>query len=147
MIDEDGTQLGVLSTNEARWKARDAGLDLVEVAPQARPPVCRIMDYGKYKYERSKNPQKAHKVKLKEIRLRPGTGDHDIEFKVKQAKQFLLHKDKVQLSMQFKGRENAHIEDGRKVLEWVVGELMDVGKIESKLSHQGRRIICTIAPK
>lgn len=147
MIDEDGTQLGVLSTNEARWKARDAGLDLVEVAPQARPPVCRIMDYGKYKYERSKNPQKAHKVKLKEIRLRPGTGDHDIEFKVKQAKQFLLHKDKVQLSMQFKGRENAHIEDGRKVLERVVGELMDVGKIESKLSHQGRRIICTIAPK
>ena len=105
------------------------------------------MDYGKYKYERSKNPQKAHKVKLKEIRLRPGTGDHDIEFKVKQAKQFLLHKDKVQLSMQFKGRENAHIEDGRKVLERVVGELMDVGKIESKLSHQGRRIICTIAPK
>jgi translation initiation factor IF-3 len=147
VIDEDGTQLGVLSTNEARWKARDAGLDLVEVAPQARPPVCRIMDYGKYKYERSKNPQKAHKVKLKEIRLRPGTGDHDIEFKVKQAKQFLLHKDKVQLSMQFKGRENAHIEDGRKVLERVVGELMDVGKIESKLSHQGRRIICTIAPK
>lgn len=147
MIDEDGTQLGVLSANKARWIAREAGLDLVEVAPEARPPVCRIMDYGKYKYERSKNPQKVHKVKLKEIRLRPGTGDHDIEFKVKQAKQFLLHKNKVQLSMQFKGRENAHIDDGRKVLERVIEELMDVGKIESKLSHQGRRILCTISPK
>ena len=147
MIDEDGTQLGVLSTNEARWKARESGLDLVEVAPQARPPVCRIMDYGKYKYERSKNPQKVHKVKLKEIRLRPGTGEHDIEFKVKQAKQFLLHKDKVQFSMQFKGRENAHMNDGRKVMERVIEELMDVGKIESKPSHRGRRIICTISPK
>jgi translation initiation factor IF-3 len=147
VIDEDGTQLGVLSTNEARWKAREAGLDLVEVAPQARPPVCRIMDYGKYKYERSKNPQKVHKVKLKEIRLRPGTGEHDIEFKVKQAKQFLLHKDKVQLSMQFKGRENAHMDDGKKVMEQVVEKLMDVGKIELKPSNQGRRIICTIAPK
>jgi translation initiation factor IF-3 len=147
VIDEDGTQLGVLSANKARWIAREAGLDLVEVAPEARPPVCRIMDYGKYKYERSKNPQKVHKVKLKEIRLRPGTGDHDIEFKVKQAKQFLLHKNKVQLSMQFKGRENAHIDDGRKVLERVIEELMDVGKIESKLSHQGRRILCTISPK
>jgi len=147
VIAEDGTQLGVLSTNEARWKAREAGLDLVEVAPEARPPVCRIMDYGKYKYERSKKPQKTHKAKLKEIRLRPRTGEHDIEFKVKQAKQFLLRKDKVQLSMQFKGRENAHLDDGRKVMERVVEELMDVGKIESKPSHQGRRILCTIAPK
>ena len=105
------------------------------------------MDYGKYKYDRSKKPQKTRKSKLKEIRLRPRIGVHDIEFKVKQAKQFLLHKDKVQLSMQFKGRENAHIDDGKKVMEQVVKELMDVGKIELKPSHQGRRIICTIAPK
>jgi translation initiation factor IF-3 len=147
VIDEDGTQLGVLSTNEARWKAREAGLDLVEVAPQARPPVCRIMDYGKYKYDRSKKPPKTHKTKLKEIRLRPRTGVHDIEFKVNQAKKFLLHKDKVQLSMQFKGRENAHMDTGQKVMDQVIEKLMDVGKIESKPSHRGRRIICTIAPK
>ena len=90
MIAEDGSQLGIISTNEARWKARESGLDLVEVAPEARPPVCRIMDYGKYKYDRSKKPPKTHKTKLKEIRLRPRTGVHDIEFKVNQAKKLLM---------------------------------------------------------
>lgn len=107
------------------------------------------MDYGKFKYQRSKKQHKghSHQTKTKELRLRPKTGQHDIDFKVKQAKHFLEHKDKVQISVVFRGREIAHVEEGRRVMQGVVQELLEVGKIESPPQQQGRRIICTVAPK
>ncbi|MFP6574963.1 MAG: translation initiation factor IF-3 [Pirellulaceae bacterium] len=148
VIADDGTQLGILETEEALEKARALDLDLVEVAPAEKPPVCRIMDYGKYKYDRKKkSTQSTHNVKLKEIRLRPKTDTHDINFKMKRAKQFLEHKDKVQVSVIFKGREMAHLQEGHKVMERAIEELMEVGKIESAPTQLGRRIVCTIAPK
>lgn len=148
VISNDGQQLGILPTSEALARARELELDLVEVAPNERPPVCRIMDYGKFKYEKKKKShQHVHQTKIKEIRLRPKTGDHDIEFKVKQAIGFLQHKDKVQVSVVFKGRENAHIEEGKKVLDGVIQELLEFGKLEGTPSKQGNRMMCTIAPK
>jgi translation initiation factor IF-3 len=132
-VDQNGQMLGVIPTIEALQLARDAGLDLVEVSPNERPPVCRIMDFGKFKYEQKKKHAantKTHQTQLKEIRLRPKTGEHDIEFKVKQARTFLEHKDKVKVNVQFKGRENAHHEKGREVLEQFVSSLEDVAKVE-----------------
>ncbi len=138
-----------MPTKDALTKAREAGLDLVEVAPDAKPPVCRIMDYGKFRYERSKKSHKnrAHQTRLKEIRLRPKTGQHDIDFKVKQAIGFLEHRDKVQVTVMFRGREMAHIEEGRKVMQGIIERLREHGKIESEPSQQARKMICTIAPK
>ena len=149
VIGPDGQQLGVLPTQEALEKARDEGLDLVEVAPNERPPVCRIMDYGKYKYEKKKkkSQQGSHQTKTKEIRLRPKTGQHDIDFKVKKAIGFLQHKDKVLVSVMFRGREMAHIEEGRRVMDQVLEQLLEHGKIESPPSQQGKRMFCTVAPK
>ena len=148
VIGADGAQLGIMPTEEAMAKARMSNLDLVEVAPNERPPVCRIMDYGKYKYEKKKkSSQNTHHTKTKEIRLRPKTGEHDIGFKVKQAKNFLQHKDKVQVSVMFRGREMAHVEEGRRVMESVIEELAEFGKVETPPQQQGRRMICTITPK
>lgn len=148
VIAADGQQLGILTTAEAIARAREQELDLVEVAPNERPPVCRIMDYGKFKYEKKKKAHHhVHQTKTKEIRLRPKTGDHDIDFKVKQAVTFLQHRDKVQVSVVFRGRENAHIEEGKKVMDGVVEELLQHGKVESPPNKQGNRIICVIAPK
>ena len=148
VISAEGHQLGIISTDEALAKAREAELDLVEVAPTERPPVCRIMDFGKYKYEKKKKShQTTHHTKIKEIRLRPKTGDHDIEFKIKQAKGFLEHKDKVVVSVVFRGRELAHIDEGKKVMDRVVTELLEVGKLESPPMNQGKRMICTLMPK
>jgi translation initiation factor IF-3 len=148
VISETGEQLGILQTAEALTRARDADLDLVEVAPNEKPPVCRIMDYGKYKYEKKKRTaQNAHHIKTKEIRLRPKTGEHDIDFKVKRAKKFLEHKDKVQVTVVFRGREMAHIEEGRRVMQEVIEELLEVGKVESPPQQHARRMMCTIAPK
>ncbi|GAB5407017.1 MAG: translation initiation factor IF-3 [Aureliella sp.] len=150
VISEDGEQLGVLDTEAALTRARDAGLDLVEVAPNSKPTVCRIMDYGKYKYDKGKKragQSCGHQVKLKEIRLRPKTGDHDIDFKVKQAVGFLKHKDKVQVSVIFRGREMAHIEEGRRVMDSVLEELLQHGKLESHPRQMGKRMMCTVSPK
>ena len=148
VIGHDGAQLGILAVDQALARARDVDLDLVEVAPNERPPVCRIMDFGKYKYEKNKKTgQSAHSPKLKEIRLRPKTGDHDIEFKVKQAAGFLQHKDKVQVSVIFRGRELAHIDEGRKVMDKVIAELIEFGKLESPPQQQAKRMICVILPK
>ena len=148
VISATGEQLGILPTAEAIARAREQALDLVEVAPTERPPVCRIMDFGKFKYEkRKKSHHHTHQTKLKEIRLRPKTGDHDIEFKIKQAVGFLQHKDKVQVSVVFKGRENAHIDEGERVMQSVIQKLLEHGKIESPPSKQGSKILCTIAPK
>ena len=148
VIDHDGEQLGVIETDRAKEIAIEAGLDLVEVAPNEDPPVCRIMDYGKYKYEKKKKANKntAHSSKTKEVRLRPKTGKHDIDFKVNQAKKFLENKDKVQITVQFRGREMAHIDEGRKVMDDVVNELAEHGKVEQSPVQHGRRMTCMIVP-
>lgn len=149
VIGVEGEQLGVMPVRDALTKAKDAGMDLVEVAAEARPPVCRIMDYGKFRYEKTKRSgkNKAHQTKLKEIRLRPRTGDHDIDFKVKQAISFLQDKDKVQVTVVYKGRELAHIDEGERVIQCVIEKLVEFGKLESPPNRQARKVMCTIAPK
>ena len=148
VVSEEGEQLGIISTEEALDRAHDAGLDLVEVAPNERPPVCRIMDYGKFKYEKNKKQHNSHaRTKTKEIRLRPKTGEEDIRTKIRRAEKFLKNKDKVQISVLFRGREMAHIEEGRKVMEMVVELLEEVGKVETAPQQHGRRMICMISPK
>ena len=148
VVGADGTQLGIMPTQDAIAKAQETSLDLVEVAPNERPPVCRIMDYGKYKYEKKKRTsQNTHHTKTKEIRLRPKTGEHDIGFKVKKAIDFLKHKDKVQISVIFRGREMAHVEEGRRVMQGVIEELAEYGKMELAPQQHGRRMTCTVAPK
>lgn len=149
VIGADGAQLGILATEDALAAARQANLDLVEVAPTEDPPVCRIMDYGKFKYQQKKRQHKghSHQVKLKEIRVRPKTGEHDIKVKVNRARDFLAHKDKVLVSVMFRGRELAHIQEGRRVLDEILSQLEDVARVESPPTQQGRRIACTLAPK
>ncbi len=149
MITATGEQLGVLPTAEALDRAREAGLDLVEVAPGAAPPVCRIMDFGKFKYQQKKKQHKTHvhHTKLKEIRLRPKTGDHDIEFKVNQARTFLSHKDKVVVSVVFRGREMAHIDEGHRVMKSLIEKLTEEAKVESGPQQMGRRLTCTLSPR
>lgn len=138
-----------MPTEEALAAAREADLDLVEVAPNERPPVCRIMDFGKFKYQQKKRHTKghAHHAKIKEIRVRPKTGDHDIEVKVNRARDFLSHRDKVIVSVIFRGRELAHLEEGRRVINRIVEQLEEVGKVEQSPQQQGRRIVCILAPK
>lgn len=150
VVDQEGRMLGVIATSEAMRLAMEAGLDLVEVAPGERPPVCRIMDYGKFKYEQKKKHSNStkHETQLKEIRLRPKTGDHDVEFKVKQARDFLTHKDKVKLNIQFRGRENAHHERGREMLDEIILQLQDVSKIEKPPGLEGgRNMTAVLTPK
>jgi translation initiation factor IF-3 len=149
VIAADGGQLGVIPTDEALGIARDAGLDLVEVAPTEKPPVCRIMDFGKFKYQQKKKQHKTHvhHTRIKEIRVRPKTGQHDIDFKVNQAKTFLLHKDKVVVSLVFRGREMAHIEEGQRVMKGIVTQLEEIAKVESPPQQMGRRLVCTLSPR
>lgn len=143
--------VGVISTAEAMKMAADADMDLVEVAPHERPPVCRIMDYGKFKYEQKKKLQKntkPHQVHVKEIRLRPKTGDHDVDVKMKRARQFLEERDKVKVTILFRGRENAHRDRGREILENVITSLGDVSKVEKPPGMEGGRSMTTIlAPR
>jgi translation initiation factor IF-3 len=149
VIGADGAQLGILATDEAIRQAFAANLDLVEVAPNERPPVCRIMDFGKFKYQQKKRQHKgtAHQTKIKEIRVRPKTGDNDIQVKVNKAREFLTHKDKVIVTVVFRGRELAHVEEGRKVIDDVLAQLADVSKVEAPPAHHGKRMLCTLAPK
>jgi len=148
VIGADGSQLGVIPTEDALQQARKAGLDLVEVAPNSDPPVCRIMDYGKFKYQQKKRHQKAqHHTKIKEIRVRPKTGEHDINVKVNHAREFLEKKDKVIVTVIYRGREMAHTEEGRRVLDQVLEQLADVGKVESPAKQFGKRLSCTLSPK
>jgi len=150
VIAADGQQLGILATEEAMKAAREAGLDLVEVAPQEKPPVCRIMDYGKFKYQqakRKKDRTHAHQFKVKEIRLRPKTDEHDITVKINRARRFLEHRDKVVLSLVFRGREMAHVEEGQRLIQQVLEELGDICKVESAPTRHGRRMVCMLAPK
>ena len=151
VIAADGEQLGIISTEEALGVARESNMDLVEVGPTERPPVCRIMDYGKHKYQQKKrkhrNKAQVHHGRTKEIRIRPKTGQHDIDFKINHAREFLEHKDKVSVSVIFRGRELAHVDEGRRVLNGFIEQLDDIAKVEMAPSQHGRRIICILAPR
>jgi translation initiation factor IF-3 len=148
LIGAQGEQLGVVPTAQALEMAREAQLDLVEVAAQERPPVCKIMDYGKFRYQQSrKHQQKVHQQKLKEIRVRPKTGDHDVETKINQARKFLEHKDKVLVNVLFRGRELQHIEEGQRIIAHMVEKLLDVAKVEKAPSMEGKRMTAMLAPK
>ena len=134
---------------QAMELAREANLDLVEVAAQERPPVCKIMDYGKFRYQQSRKGSKTkpHQQKLKEVRVRPKTGEHDIDVKVKQARKFLEHKDKVLLHVLFRGRELQHIEEGQRIIQGILEKLVDVAKVEKAPSMEGKRMTAMLAPK
>jgi translation initiation factor IF-3 len=136
---------------EALAKARSEGLDLVEVAPQSRPPVCRIMDYGKFKYEQARKARQAkkkqHQIELKEIKFRPKIEEHDIEFKLKHARRFLEEGNKVKLTLMFRGREAAHPELGEQVLQRVVEAVSDLGQIETHMKPEGRTLTMVLAPR
>jgi len=149
LIGVNGEQLGVLPTAQALDMAREANLDLVEVAPTERPPVCKILDYGKFRYQQSRKgtKTKVHQQRLKEIRVRPKTGDHDVETKINQARKFLEHKDKVLVYVLFKGRELQHIDEGRRIIAGILEKLTDVAKIEKAPSMEGKRMTAMLAPK
>jgi len=149
VITEEGEQLGIMSTSDALDKARQAGLDLVEVAADSKPPVCRIMDYGKYRYQQKKRLHKTHvhQSKLKEVWLHPKTGEHDLVVKVNKAREFLTNKDRVQIVVKFRGRENAHVEEGSKVMYRMIEMLEDISKIEAPPKGAHRQVICVLAPK
>jgi translation initiation factor IF-3 len=151
VIADDGEQLGILSLRDALEAAEARQLDLVEVSPNAQPPVCRIMDYGKYKYQQSKKQQEAKKkqvqVQVKEIKIRPKTDDHDIEFKVKNVRRFLEEGNKAKITLVFRGREITHQDVGRAVVERFASELSDIGVVEVHPRVDGRQLFMIIAPK
>jgi translation initiation factor IF-3 len=148
LIGAEGEQHGIVPTMQALEMAREAGLDLVEVSATERPPVCKIMDYGKHKYAQSKKAhQKTHQQKLKELRVRPKTGQHDIDTRLNQARNFLEEGDKVQLKVQFRGREMQHIEEGRRIIDGMLEKLQDVCKIERPPQMEGKMMTALLAPK
>jgi translation initiation factor IF-3 len=150
LIDEVGAQVGVVGTDEARAKATAAGLDLVEVAAEAKPPVCRIMDYSKYLFELQKKERqaksKAHKTDTKEVRLRPGTGEGDLKIKAGHAREFLLEGHKIAILLQFRGRELSHRELGIEMIRRFSGMLEDLCKVESEPRLEGKRMHALLAP-
>ncbi len=151
MIAPDGTQLGILPTEQALQQAYAQNLDLVEVAPEARPPVCRIMDYGKFRYEQSKKAREAKKkqtvIELKEIKLRPKTEEHDFQFKAKHAERFLKEGNKAKITMMFRGREMIRMDRGKALLERFVEALKEVGVVEQAPKVEGRNMSLILAPK
>lgn len=150
VIGPDGKMLGVYPTSQALQLARDFALDLIEIAPDAAPPTCKIMDYGKYKYEAKKkahaNKKKQVIIQVKELQIRPRTDDHDLEVKIRHARRFLLDGDKVKLSMRFQGREMANQEFGRKTMKKFADAMMDLGAIEMEPKSEGRQMFMIIAP-
>ena len=151
LVDADGTVLGVVPIDEALQKAEDRGLDLVEVAAKGDPPVCKILDYGKYKYEAQKKKNEARKkqrtIDVKEIKMRPGIDVHDYDVKMRAVRKFLGEGDKVKVTMRFRGREMAHQDLGLKVLDRVRDELDELAKVELMPKMEGRQMIMVIAPK
>ena len=151
MIGVDGSQLGILTPAEALEKAIGLNLDLVEVAPDARPPVCKIMDYGKYRYEQSRKEREARKkqtvIQLKEIKLRPKTEDHDFQFKLRHAERFLKEGNKAKVTMMFRGREMVHMNLGQKLLDRFAAELKDLANVEQHAKVEGRAMTMILAPK
>lgn len=150
LIDENGEQLGVFITPEALKRAENAGLDLVEISPMARPPVCKIMDYGKYKYDQSKRKHEAKKrqvvVQVKEIKMRPATDEHDFQTKLRHVKRFLEDGNKVKISIRFRGREMAHVDLGQARMKRVVEEIRELGEVESFPKMEGRQMFMMIGP-
>ncbi len=151
LIGPDGTQLGIVATREALQKAEDYGLDLVEVAPNANPPVCRIMDFGKYKYEQSKREKegrkKQHTITVKEIRLRPKTDDHDLETKIRHARKFLENKNKVKITIIFRGRELVYKDFGVQLMNRVQEMLSDIAQPDAPAKMEGRRMVMVLSAK
>ena len=151
VIAPDGSQLGILEVDVALARAQEEGLDLVEVAPTARPPVVRIMDYGKFKFEQAKQARlakkKQHIILLKEVKYRPGIDDHDFDTKTRHARRFLEEGNKVKVTMMFRGRQVAHPELGKEVLDRVANELAEIGKIETDAKLEGKNMTMILAPK
>ena len=151
MIDADGTQLGVIKTDEAMKLAREKKLDLVNVAPSARPPVCRLMDYGKFKYEQSKRDREARKKQklttVKEVKLRPNIDKHDFDVKTKRARKFLENGDKVKVTVMFRGREITHPEIAQRLCQTFASDLADYSVIEKPAKQEGRNMIMILTPK
>jgi translation initiation factor IF-3 len=151
VIGAEGEQLGIMPTPDALRKAQESGYDLVEVAPTSQPPVCRIMDYGKYKYELQKKEHQSRRhqksTQVKEIKLRPRTDKHDLEIKIRQIKGFLADGNKTKVTLTFRGREMANQEMGRTVMSNVIAELTTVGTIEYAPRMEGRSLIMVVAPK
>ncbi|MDB5413037.1 MAG: translation initiation factor [Rubritepida sp.] len=151
LIDEAGEMLGVMTIRDALYKAYQAGLDLLEISPNAVPPVCKITDYGKFKYEQQKKANEARKkqkvVEIKEIKVRPNIDDHDYDVKMRQAKGFIGEGDKVKVTLRFRGREMAHQELGVKLLERIRSELVELVKVESMPRLENRQMIMVLAPK
>jgi translation initiation factor IF-3 len=151
VIGEDGSQVGVLATRDALQMAQSKGLDLVEVSPTARPPVCRIMDYGKYKYEQNRRARKAkknqHVMHLKEIKMRPKIDDHDYGFKMDHARAFLADRDKVKFTITFRGREMAHQEIGQALVQRIIADLAEIASVEQHARSEGRTLTMVVMPK
>lgn len=150
LIDENGENRGIVSISEALRIADDAGLDLIEISPQAVPPVCKVLDYGKYKYEVQKRKNEAKKnqkvVNIKELKLRPVIDTHDYEVKLKQAKKFLAQGDKVKFTMRFKGREMSANDMGKEILDKIMEDLDNVGKVDSAPKLEGRQMSMMMSP-
>ncbi len=151
LIDENNNQVGIVDLVDAKNKAFEAGLDLVEIAPEATPPVCRVMDFGKYLFEQKRktkqSQKKQHKIVLKEIRLRPKIDPHDLETKVNHARKFIEKGYKVQFTMMFRGREMLHIDQANEIMEQVLGELGEAAKLERPSIRQGRRMTMVVVPQ
>ena len=150
VIGSDGNNLGAMQLKQAIQIAKDEGLDLIEISPNANPPVCKIMDMGKYKYDLQKKANQAKKkqkiVSLKEIKLRPGTEIHDYNFKIKNAKKFITKGDKVKFTVKFKGREMQHVELGKDLMKRIIEDTKDIGKVETHPKFEGRQMIMIIQP-
>jgi translation initiation factor IF-3 len=151
VIGDDGEQVGVLATREALALAQSKSLDLVEVSPTARPPVCRIMDYGKFKYEQNRRARKArknqHVMHLKEVKMRPKIDDHDYGFKMQHARDFLAERDKVKFTVTFRGRGMAHQDIGRQLIQRIIADLVDVATVEQSARSEGRTLTMVVMPK
>ncbi len=150
MVNDDGTQLGIMPTKEALQLALEKEVDLVEVAPKANPPVCKLMDFGKYQYQQRKRQQEAKKkqvqVQLKEVKLRPKTDEHDLQTKLNHVRRFLSKGDRCKITIFFRGREIVHKEYGQEILENIKTELTDVAKIEQEPKFEGRAMFMILAP-
>jgi len=150
LIDKDGKQLGIVATSEAMKMAERDNLDLVEVAANANPPVCKIIDYGKYRYQQTKKDKESkkaqHQVKIKEIKVKPNTDDHDLQTKLKRARDFIEKGNKVRVTCMFRGREMAHPEVGRRIVQKVIDELSDIATPEAFPKQMGRNLSVTLAP-
>ncbi len=151
VIDEDGEQLGVMDVRDAVQRARDMGVDLVEIAPNAKPPVCRIIDYGKFLYEEKKKTAEAKKkqvtVAVKELKFRPGTDDHDYDYRMKHAREWLSDGDKVRAAIAFRGREMTHRELGAKILKKLTEDLADIADVEVSPKMEGYQMFTILVPK